>query len=112
GPTLIVDPLWGEPLAAAVAAAARGARAVNIGQSAGATTTLTSADVRGKQLDILGYSNFAVPQDVLEREYRALLERAQAGEIRVDVERVGLADVADAWRRQSEGAGRKLVVVP
>ena len=35
-----------------------------------------------------------------------------AGEIRFDVERVPLDSVADAWRRQTEGAGTKLVLVP
>jgi NADPH:quinone reductase len=110
GPTLIVDPLWGEPLVAALQAAAPGARAVNSGQSAGPEATLASAWVRGKQLEILGYSNFAVPRDVLEREYRRLVEAAVAGKIVVDVERVPLEQVADAWRRQSEGAGKKLVV--
>jgi NADPH2:quinone reductase len=112
GPTLVVDPLWGEPLAAAVEAAAPGARIVHVGQSAGPTTTLTSAAVRGKQLDILGYSDFAVPRDELAREYRVLVGRATAGEIRIDIEEIPLSDVADAWRRQAEGAGRKLVVVP
>ena len=37
---------------------------------------------------------------------------AIAGEIVLDVERVPLDSVADAWRRQAEGAGTKLVVVP
>lgn len=112
GPTYVVDPLWGPPLEAAVEVAARGARLVNIGQSAGPAATLTSAAVRGKQLEILGYSNFTTPADVLAREYRGLLERAARGEVRVDVEQVPLERVADAWRRQSEGAGTKLVLIP
>ena len=112
GPNLIVDPLWGDPLAAALEAAAPGARAVHVGQSAGPTTTITSAAVRGKALEILGYSNFSVPRDVFGEEYRRLVEHAAAGDIRVEVDRVPLDDVADAWRRQAEGAGRKLVVVP
>ena len=112
GPTLVVDPLWGAPLAAAVEAAAPGARVVNIGQSAGPETTLASAWVRGKQLEILGYSNFAVPREVLEREYGRLVEAAVAGEITVEVERVPLERVGEAWQRQAEGAGRKLVVEP
>ena len=37
---------------------------------------------------------------------------AIAGEIRLELERVPLDSVADAWRRQAEGAGAKLVVVP
>lgn len=111
GPTYVVDPLWGPPLAAAVEAAAAGARLVNIGQSAGPEATLRSADVRGKQLEIYGYSNFAVPHDVLESEYLRLLDHAASGEIDVDVERMPFADVADAWRRQADGTtDRKLVV--
>lgn len=111
GPTLVVDPLWGEPLATAVAVAAPGARIVNLGQSAGAEATLTSAAVRGKQLELLGHSNFAVPREALQREYRRLVEHAIAGDIQLEIDRVSLADVAGAWRRQADGAGRKLVVV-
>ena len=110
GPSLVIDPLWGPPLVAALEAAAPGARVVNIGQSAGPEAAITSAAVRGKQLEILGYSNYAVPEDVVEREYRALAERAAAGEVRLELDEVPLADVAEAWRRQSEGAGRKVVV--
>lgn len=112
GPSYVLDPLWGEPVVAAAKAAARGARIVHLGQSAGATAPLASADVRGKTLEILGYSNFAVPHDVVEREYRRLVEHAIRGELEVDVERVPLDQVADAWRRQAEGsAQRKLVVM-
>jgi NADPH:quinone reductase len=112
GPEVVIDPLWGEPVAAALEVAAPGARVVNVGQSAGPETTIRSADVRGKQLEILGYSNYAVPRDVLAREYRRLLEHAAAGDVQVDVEQVPLAGVAAAWRRQGEGAGKKLVIVP
>jgi NADPH2:quinone reductase len=111
GPTYVVDPLWGAPLAAALDAAATGARAVNIGQSAGAETTLASSWVRSKQVEIYGYSNYAVPPEVLRREYARLVQAALSAELVVEVERVPLAEVGDAWRRQSEGAGRKLVVV-
>lgn len=112
GATLIVDPLWGEPVVWALEAAAPGARVVHLGQAAGPEARLTSALVRGKQLDILGFSNFAVPHDVLEREYARLVGHALAGEIRVDVERVALDDIADAWARQAGGGAPKLVVVP
>lgn len=111
GPTYIVDPLWGAPLAAALEAAAPGARAVNIGQSAGAEATLASSWVRGKVLELYGHSNFSLPHEVLEREYRRLVEAGLAGQIVVDIERVPFAQIADAWQRQAEGAGRKLVVL-
>jgi NADPH2:quinone reductase len=112
GPNYVFDPLWGEPAAAAVQAAVPWATVVNLGQSAGATSELASAAVRFKSLAILGHTNFAVPPDELAEHYRRLVEHAVAGDIRLDVERVPLDSVADAWRRQAEGAGTKLVVVP
>jgi NADPH:quinone reductase len=112
GPSLVVDPIWGEPLRAATEACAAGARIVNVGQSAGPEATITSAAVRGKQLEILGFRIETAGREVIEREYRRLVEHALAGDVRVDVEEVPLEDVADAWGRQNEGAGVKLVVVP
>jgi NADPH2:quinone reductase len=111
GPTYVVDPLWGPPLAAATEAAANGARLVNIGQSAGPEAVLRSADVRGKQLEIYGYSNFAVPQDVLESEYLRLLDHARRGEVTVDVERVPFDQVAEGWRSQADDTSDRKIVV-
>jgi NADPH:quinone reductase-like Zn-dependent oxidoreductase len=113
GANLVVDPLWGVPIAAALDVCAPRARIVQLGQSAGPTATLASAAVRGKMLDILGFNDYAVPRDVLAEQYRRLVEHAVAGRIEVDLERVPLDGIADAWRRQAEGsAGRKLVVEP
>jgi NADPH:quinone reductase-like Zn-dependent oxidoreductase len=112
GPSYVFDPLWGEPAAAAVQAAVPHATIVNLGQSAGATSALASAAVRFKNLSILGHTNFLVTPDELATQYRRLVGHAVAGDIRFDVERVPLDSVADAWRRQAEGAGTKLVVVP
>jgi NADPH:quinone reductase len=112
GPSYVFDPLWGAPAAAAVEAAAPRATIVNLGQSAGATSELSSAAVRFKNLSILGHTNFSVPVDELADHYRRLVGHAIAGEIRLEVERVPLDSVTDAWRRQASGAGAKLVVVP
>ena len=112
GPNYVFDPLWGEPASAAVQAAVPWATVVNLGQSAGATSELASAAVRFKSLSILGHTNFAVPPDELAEHYRRLVEHVVAGDIRFEVERVPLESVADAWRRQADGAGTKLVVVP
>jgi NADPH2:quinone reductase len=109
-PTYVIDPLWGEPVVAAAAAAAQGARIVNIGQSAGAEAPLRSADVRGKQLDVLGFSIFHTPRDALEREYLRLVGHVAAGELEVELERFPLERVAEAWERQAQGAGAKVVV--
>jgi len=110
GPTLVVDPLWGPPLAAALAAAAPGARIVHFGQSAGAEASIPSGVVRGKQLEVFGYSNFAVPTDVWHKAYRELLGHAHAGRIRLEIETYPLERIAEAWERQAAVPGAKLVV--
>ncbi|MCZ7588899.1 MAG: zinc-binding dehydrogenase [Gaiella sp.] len=112
GPTFVFDVLWGAPAAAAVQAAAPFATVVNLGQSAGPTSELASGAVRGKNLTLLGHTNYLVPPAALAEHYRRLVGHAVAGEIRLELERVPLDDVGDAWRRQAEGAGTKLVLVP
>jgi NADPH:quinone reductase-like Zn-dependent oxidoreductase len=112
GPTLVFDPLWGEPAAAAIEAAARGARVVQLGQSAGATSPVTSAAIRFKGLEIYGFSNFNLPKDVLDREYARLVEHAMNGDIRVEIERLPLDAVGEAWERQAGSPHSKLVLAP
>jgi NADPH2:quinone reductase len=111
-PTLVLDLLWGPPLEAATAVAGVGARVVNVGQSAGPTASLLSGNVRGKQLQILGYSNFAVPLEELARGYGDVMGHAVAGRLRLDAEAVSLDRVAEAWLRQANGRDVKLVLVP
>jgi NADPH2:quinone reductase len=108
GPTLVVDPLWGEAVRAAAQAAAPGARIVHVGQSAGPEATLASAVVRGKQLSILGHSNFALSPDERRQAYTEVAEHVAAGRITIDVEIFPLDDVAEAWAAQ--GGGAKAVV--
>jgi NADPH2:quinone reductase len=112
GPNLIVDPLWGEPVVAALQAAAPGARVVQIGQSAGADAAIPSGSVRGKMLDILGYTNLRLQFDVLAPGYQTLVSHAAAGRIEIELERVPLDGAIEAWQRQAAGPDTKLVVVP
>lgn len=108
GPTVVVDPLWGEPARAATDAASPGARIVNLGQSAGPEAALASAAVRGKQLVIMGHANVAMAAGERARAYGEIVEHVAAGRIRIDLETFSLDDVAAAWSAQA--AGRKAVV--
>ena len=105
-----VDPLWGPPLVTALAAAAPRARVVHIGQSAAPEATLTSAAVRGKQIELLGYSNFGLTMDALRDGYLELLGHVAAGRVRLPIETFPLERVAEAWERQAAGPGGKIVV--
>jgi NADPH:quinone reductase-like Zn-dependent oxidoreductase len=109
--SVVIDAIWGEPAERALAAAARGARFVQIGQSAGGTATLQSAWVRGKFTNILGHSLFALPADVVSDGYRELCEHVRDGRIRLDIEIYSLDDIAAAWERQASGSpGAKIAV--
>jgi NADPH2:quinone reductase len=110
GPTVVIDPLWGEPLVAATEAAAPGARIVQVGQSAGPAATLASGVVRGKQLEIYGYSNFVVPAETRRGGYAELLSHAARGEVSFPIETYPLDRISEAWERQASGPGAKLVV--
>jgi NADPH:quinone reductase len=113
GPSYVFDALWGEPGAAAVLAAAPKATIVNLGQSAGATSALSSEAVRFKSLTLHGFSVYAVPADVLAHHYPRLVDHAVAGDVQLDVEQVRFDSITQAWQRQAEGGARaKLVLVP
>lgn len=103
GFTVCIDPVWGDPLADALAYAAPGARIVHVGQSAGPAAPLRSADVRGKQLTIMGHSNFALTADERDRAYLELLQHVVAGRIKLDFETFPLDDIAAAWENQRGG---------
>ncbi len=110
GFTVCIDPVWGEPLAHALAHAAPHARIVHLGQSAGPESPLRSADVRGKELLIQGHSNFAMSRDERDRAYLQVLDHLSHGRIGLDVEQYPLDRVAEAWERQRSGPGGKVVV--
>jgi NADPH:quinone reductase len=109
--TVIIDGLWGEQIALALAAAANGVRVVQLGQSAGPTATLQSGWVRGKVANILGHALHQTPHDVFTAGYRELAEHARDGRIRYRVERYELDQIGEAWKRQSSGSpGAKIVI--
>jgi NADPH:quinone reductase len=103
GPTLVVDPLWGEPARAAVDAAVPHARVVQLGQSAGPEATLTSGSIRLKALSILGHGSLLLTRDELRRAYGEITEHVAAGRIRIDVDVYPLERVADAWAAKQRG---------
>ena len=109
---VVVDPLFGEPLVAALHAASPRARIVHLGASAGTEATIPSPVLRGKLLVLMGHSTWAAPAAVKAAAYDALQAAAAQGQIAVDVVEFELERVADAWRAQREGTHAKIVLVP
>jgi NADPH2:quinone reductase len=104
GPTVVIDPLWAGPVAAAAEAAAPRARIVHYGQSAGPEATFKSGTMRGKELELLGLSNFARTNEELRALHGELVRHVKSGAITVDFETFALNQVDEAWRRQAAGA--------
>jgi len=108
-----IDMLWGAPAVAAMQAAGRGARHIEIGNMAGAELTLPAPLIRSVSLDVRGFSVAHPPVELRREAYLRLTDHAARGDVRVDVERVPLAGVAAAWERQGRAAGGpKTVIVP
>lgn len=112
-PQVIVDPLCGAPLEAAVSVAAPDARIVQLGQSAGPSAQLASGDIRGKGLDILGLSVFRVPRADVADALTAMLALAADGRWSVPHERVAFDELGAAWPElDPRGSGRRILAVP
>jgi NADPH:quinone reductase-like Zn-dependent oxidoreductase len=108
-----IDTLWGEPALAAMQAASRYARHVQVGQIADVNITLPAPAIRSLSLDVRGFSVAHPPVELKREAHRRLVEHAVRGDIVIDVERFPLADVASAWDRQRQSAGGpKLVLIP
>lgn len=105
GINVTIDLLWGEPAIAAMGAAARFARHVEVGNVAGNDVALPAPLIRSLSLSVLGFS-VAHPTPEIKRDgYRRLTESAARAEITVDVAPVALEDVGGAWERQRQAAG-------
>jgi NADPH:quinone reductase len=109
---LVIDPLWGEPGAAAIRATSYGGRLVQLGQSASPEARIESGWIRTKLLSILGHTNFAAPADVRRDAYLRMVQHAAAGELTVDHALLPLERVTEAWERQEASPNLKLVLSP
>ena len=110
---VVIDPRWGAAAEAAVTAMAPGGRLVQLGESAGATASFSSATVRGRQLEILGLALVVLPRDERLAAYARVAELAASGELTAEVQTFPLERIAEAWSLQASGSpGAKLVLLP
>lgn len=112
GVDVIVDYLWGKPAEEALEAAAKGARLIQIGTVAGEALRLSASVLRKQSVSILGYASYHAPSTVRSSSYRRMAELARDGAIQVDVEKIPLREIRDAWDRQKGGTNRRIVVIP
>ena len=115
---VILDYLWSEPTEALLAALTKGefaavgkeTRLLQVGESAGATIKLPAAVLRSTAVTILGTAGMP-PREVLFDAMREVMKRGATGELRIETERVALAEVENAWKGAGQ-AGRRTVLAP
>jgi NADPH:quinone reductase-like Zn-dependent oxidoreductase len=101
---IVLDPVFGWLAEAATQALRPGGRLVNLGGSASDAATFSSAVVRGKYLDVLGYTNNALTPDQRAEALTSVVRLAADGVVTVAHQVRPLAQVADAWADQASGA--------
>ena len=114
---VVIDYVWGHPTETLLAAITRPefavvtkeTRLVQVGESAGATIALPAAVLRSTALTILGTAGIP-SRDVLMDAMQQVMTRAARGELRIETNRIALADIESAW--VSPESGRRIVVIP
>lgn len=114
---VIIDYLWGRPTEALLKAITgkefaigeSETRLVEVGESAGSTITLPAAVLRSTALTILGTGGMP-SWDMLTDAFQQVMNSAARGTLRIETERVPLAEIEDAWERDARA--RRLVVIP
>jgi NADPH:quinone reductase-like Zn-dependent oxidoreductase len=117
GFNVIIDYVWGRPTEVLLAAITRAefaavnpeTRLVQVGESAGPTISLPAAVLRSTALTILGTAGMPA-REVLVAAMQQVLAWGAAGTIRIETEKIPLADIQQAWQRTERS--RRLVVIP
>jgi NADPH:quinone reductase len=89
-----------------------GGRYIQVGNAAGAASTITGLVLRNKLLTLIGHSLFATPGEVRRSAYAQLAGHATNGKFTMDLEQTRLEDISGTWEHLKTGASRKLVVTP
>lgn len=108
---VVLDPVFGPVATAAARALGYGGRLVNLGGAAGDAAEFSSAVLRSRSIDVLGYTNNALTPDQRAAALTDVLRHAAAGAVSVDAEVLPLAEIGAAWAATA-GGGRRQVLVP
>ncbi|MDX6564166.1 MAG: hypothetical protein QOD65_3980 [Gaiellales bacterium] len=110
GYDVVLDPLYGPSLEAALEATAQFGRVVTVGASSGQTATIPVRELFGRRLS--GHSNRFAPLEDRREAYARMAAHALAGEIVIDVQKLPLSEVRAAWALQAAGPHQKLTLIP
>ena len=115
---VVIDYLWGQPTAAAMAAVVTG-RAdrgkpltwIEVGSAAGPTAPIPSAALRAARLQIVGSGQGSVTTREILAELPALAQEITSGTLDIDARPTPLAGVEQAWA-DAAGTAQRIVLLP
>jgi NADPH:quinone reductase-like Zn-dependent oxidoreductase len=108
---VVLDPVFGEPAAAAALALGPWGRLVNLGGTAHDVAELSSAALRGRSLSVLGYTNNAISAEQRADALTSVLDLAAAGLVSVEHRVLPLEQCAEAWSLSGRSGPRVVVAV-
>ena len=103
---VVIDPVFGEPAAAASMALAPWGRLVNLGGAAGDLAEFSSAVLRGRTIGILGYTNNAISSEQRAEALTQVLTLAARGAVSVEHRVLPLAQCDEAWLLAAQSGPR------
>ena len=117
GIDVVVDFVWGRPaevligtlIPEEVGFAKRRIRYLQIGEKAGSNISLPGSALRTSGLELMGIGKISF--EVVLEEMKQIWEWIVADRLFMEIERVPLADIANAWMRD-DLEGKRLVIVP
>ena len=119
GYDLVVDYLWGHPAEVFLTSIEHNdahprsgqVRLLQAGDMAGPAISLPAAVLRSAGLEILGMGTGTMPpMDVITTMLRELLDLLSTGKLHIDIDRIPLSAVGEAWTRDQQG--RRPVLIP
>ncbi|MCW2760921.1 MAG: Zn-dependent oxidoreductase, NADPH:quinone reductase [Marmoricola sp.] len=109
---VVIDPVFGPSAIAASRVLTDGGRLVNLGGASGDSATFSSATLRGRSIDLLGYTNNSLSVEQRHQAITEISRHAAAGALAVAHDVRPLADVEPVWERLASGDTARCVLQP
>lgn len=110
---VVIDPVFGTAAEAASQALDNGGRLVNLGGAAGDAASFSSATLRSRSIDVLGYTNNALSNEQRRTAITQIARHACSGALAVAHDVRPLADIEQVWEQQAAGdAAVRAVLTP
>lgn len=110
---VVVDPVFGAAATAASRLLAPRGRLVNLGGASGDVAEFSSAVLRSRTAEVLGYTNATLTTAQRRAALEAVFGHAAHGRLAVAAEQLPLSGITEAWERQAAGrATARLVLTP